>query len=351
VVGAGAATDPSRADRGPVAVMTTADLVFCCPACRGTVERETGGFRCVACGHRYPIVAGIADFRLEPDPWISLEDDRDKALRLEVTSAGEDFLTTVKRYWDMTPATPAQFAQRFRDHVAAAEARSREWLESFVSTVGVTASPWIDVGCGTADLAAAAPSGQRVVGVDIALRWLVAARKRLQESGRADDLVCCNAEHLPFPDASFAHAVSLGAVEHIAAAGAMLSEARRTLRPGGRLRLRTLNRFTLLPEPHVDVWGVGWMPRRYADAFVRRRSGQRYLHHQPLSRAELSRGLRAANFRDIHVEPARLLEAERSRLGALAPVAGIYESVRGLPLIGYGLSWVAPMLEARAVAS
>lgn len=330
--------------------MIGSEQLLCCPACRGSLERTAAAFRCSACGRDYPIVVGIPDFRLEPDPWINLADDREKATRLEALSDGENFSMTVTRYWDMTPGTPRQFALRFREHVEAAESRTREWLTPFVTAAGIAPGPWLDVGCGTADLAAAAPPGQRVIGVDIALRWLVAARKRLCEAGRPVELLCCNAECLPFRDGSFAHVLSLGTLEHVRDATAVLAEARRVLRPQGHLRLRTVNRFSALAEPHVGVWGVGWVPRRYADRYVRWRSGQRYLHHRPLSRAELARGLRRARFDAVRVEPARLLHADVARLGTLAPAARLYERARHWPVVRSGLGWLAPMLDADGVA-
>jgi ubiquinone/menaquinone biosynthesis C-methylase UbiE/uncharacterized protein YbaR (Trm112 family) len=329
----------------------TDDIEFCCPVCRQVVERTAVAFGCDACGRRYPIVLGIPDFRVEPDPWIDLDEDRSKAQRLEEVSAGQDFSMTVKLYWDMTPTTPQRFALRFREHVESATVRTREWLQPFVAIVGTTRSPWLDIGCGTADLAAAAPPEQRVVGIDVAMRWLVVARKRLQEAGRPVDLVCCNAEHLPFPADYFGHVLSLGTLEHVRDASATLSEARRVLQRGGRLCLRTVNRFTMLSEPHVDLWGVGWIPRRYADAYVRWRNGQRYLHHRPLSRRELAREVRRAGFGDVQVRPSRLLQADQARLGMLAPAAAVYELARHLPLLGHGLSWVAPMLDVEGVAA
>jgi hypothetical protein len=54
-----------------------------CPRCRGELATQADAFDCQRCGVHYPVVLGIADFRLEADPWIGLEDDREKARRLE----------------------------------------------------------------------------------------------------------------------------------------------------------------------------------------------------------------------------------------------------------------------------
>jgi SAM-dependent methyltransferase len=74
---------------------------------------------------------------------------------------------------------------------------------------------------------------------------------------------------LPFLDRSFGGIVAGDVIEHVADQGATLSEAYRVLAPGGRLFLAAPNRFSLAPEPHVQVWGVGYLPRRWMAPYVR----------------------------------------------------------------------------------
>jgi SAM-dependent methyltransferase len=260
---------------------------------------------------------------------------------------GLDFEQSVRAYWQLTPETPTALADRFVAHVLRAPERSREWLAS-LDAEGASApdGAWLDLGCGTADLAAAAP-GRELVGCDIALRWLVIARKRPEFAGGGARLICCGAERLPFADGSFARVLSLGLLEHTAEPASVLREAARVLAANGRLDLRTVNRFSLLHEPHVRVWGVGFLPRRWADGYVRRRSGQRYLHHRPLSRGELRRTVRAAGFRDSRVGAARLLPAEAAAAGGVVSrYAALYEWMRRAPLLRTALASVAPLLEA-----
>lgn len=323
-------------------------IEFVCPRCRGALASRAAAYSCAPCAAEYPVVSGIADFRTAPDPWISLEDDREKGLRLERETDGQSFEAMVRAYWAMTPGTPAAFAERFTEHVRSAEVRAREWLDltSRSTAGGDTSGPWLDLGCGTADLAVAAGSGVRAVGIDVAFRWLVVARRRLMERGIAPLLVCCNAEALPFPDATFARALSLGMLEHCRSADAVLHDCRRVLVPGAALHLRTLNRFTLLPEPHVGVWGVGWMPRRWADRYVRWRNGERYLHHWPKGPGEIRRAMRRAGFDEVRVGAAPMLAADTGRLpGALRRVLPLYERLRALPGAGAMIGAVAPLLE------
>lgn len=318
---------------------------YVCPRCRGRLDHDPEAYRCAPCAAIYPIVAGIPDFRVSPDPWIGLEDDRAKALRVEREAAELGFEDTVRAYWAMTPSTPAERAAVFIEHVLAAEERSREWLDTLDAG---PADGWtLDVGCGTGDLLAAlAERGTPAVGVDIALRWLVVARKR---PGLKGPLVCACAEALPFPDGSFGRVMSLGTLEHCADARRAVGEAGRVLSHPGSLYLRTVNRFSLLPEPHVGVWGVGLLPRRLADPYVRWRSGQRYLHHRLLSKRELQANLGRVPFDRVEVAAARLLQTERRKLSPRARrLVPTYEWSRRTPIIRRIVSWVSPLLEAEA---
>lgn len=327
-------------------------LGFVCPRCSGEVAAESDAYQCRRCDARFPVVLGIPDFRVFPDPWIGLDDDREKARRLEERSRGASLEAMVHAYWAMTPGTPTHHAARFVQHVMTAHDRSREWLDRLDGASPLPPGGWLDVGTGTGDLAcAAAAQGIQTVGVDIAMRWLVVARRRAELSGVAVDLVCCNAEHLPFADATFARVVSVGTLEHCVSANRALSEAGRVLVRGGDVRLRTVNRFTVMAEPHVGIWGVGFVPRRMADRYVRWRGGDGYAHHRPLSSRELRRGLTRGGFTSVRVEAAALLATDRSRLGGLQWAADAYERARRVPGARNALRWAAPLLEASGVAA
>ncbi len=320
-----------------------------CPRCHGPLREAGDEIVCDSGGHRYPVVLGIPDLRVEPDVWLDLASDRRKAVELEERAQGEDFAATVRHYWALTPDTPRDLAEHYVRHALEAEERSTEWLQTLDAAPSERVGPWLDLGCGTADLAAAAT--WPVVGCDVALRWLVVARKRLQQAGRPPLLVCGNAERLPFPAGTFERVVALGLIEHVVEAGAVLAEARRVLRPGGDLRARTVNRYSLIPEPHVRVWAVGFVPRRRADGYVRWWSGRRYQHHRPLSPRELGRLARRSGFTAARVTAARALAHDRARLGPrLRWLAGPYNVLARLPVAGALLRWAAPALEMRAIA-
>ena len=326
-------------------------LGYVCPRCRGALASTPAAYACNACQSVFPVIMGIPDFRLLPDPWISIVDDRDKAQRLVESTRGASLESMVRAYWAMTPGTPESLASRFVAHVMGAERRSREWFAAIGSSPRV-AGTWLDVGTGTGDLAVVvAEQGTPAVGIDIAMRWLVVAKRRAELADVSVDFVCCNAEQLPFPDKTFARVVSVGTLEHCIDASRALSESRRVLVSGGDARMRTVNRYTIMPEPHVGVWGVGYVPRRMADRYVQWRSGQRYEHHRPLSARELRSGLRSAGFRNVQVDAAPMLPSEQARLGSFEWASVGYNNARKTPIARSALRVIAPLLEASGVAA
>jgi SAM-dependent methyltransferase len=124
----------------------------------------------------------------------------------------------------------------------------------------------------------------------------------------------------------------------------VLGEARRVLRPGGLLHLRTVNRYSVLGEPHVGLWGIGFLPRPVAVAYVRWRGRGDYSHHHPWSVGQLVRAMRQSGFVGVTVAAARPLASEVRRMPeGLRRFADGYDRIHRWP----GVRLVAPVLEAR----
>ena len=93
-----------------------------------------------------------------------------------------------------------------------------------------------DVGCGPGTAARyAARLGALVTGIDPAPVMLRVARLLTQMSPQAVRYIQGSAEALPLPDSSVAVVWSIACVHHWDNLGAGLDEARRVLKPGGRL--------------------------------------------------------------------------------------------------------------------
>jgi SAM-dependent methyltransferase len=130
------------------------------------------------------------------------------------------------------------------------------------------------------------------LGVDVSLEWLVVARRMIEEHGGQAMLCAGFAESLPLRDATVPAIVSLDVIEHVADQARYLAEIDRIAADGSTLALATPNRFSLTAEPHVHVWGVGWLPTRFQSRYVLARSGRPYDFVRLLSVPGLARLLR-----------------------------------------------------------
>ena len=109
-----------------------------------------------------------------------------------------------------------------------------EHLARFVRALGEPASA-LDLGCGDGRLTAELRAGE-LVAADVSEVALGRARRRLPGS-RAVLLV--PDEPLPLADGSFDLVLCAETIEHVRDVQLLLSEARRVLRPGGRLAVTT----------------------------------------------------------------------------------------------------------------
>jgi len=95
----------------------------------------------------------------------------------------------------------------------------------------------LELAVGTARNLAHYPPTVRVTGIELSPEMLAIAQRRAQELGRDADLRLGDAEALEFPDASFDTVVCTLALCTIPNPRQAVAEARRVLRPGGRLLL------------------------------------------------------------------------------------------------------------------
>ena len=330
-----------------LSLVPRAVALLCCPVCKGPFDALPEAYTCAACRRSFPIVLGIPDLRIYPDPYISQEDDRRKGAVVEAKAAELSFADLVRFYWQITPETPLDLKERFIRHALSDTARARE-LTTQISFAGDSGALWLDVGCGTAGVSAA--RGPGVVGCDIAFRWLVVARRRLREAGAPVNLVCCCADALPFRDASFGVVSALSLVEHMPCAQAeAVKECSRVLAAGGKLFATTTNRYSLAGEPHVGLWGVGFLPRAAMAGYVRWRRKLDYGKLRLLGRSELRRLVNGAGLRAVDVGAAPVTSADTvGRSGLARTAAGIHNALRRIPVLGWLASLVAPLLQVTA---
>ena len=313
-----------------------------CSLCRVDLPAPAGeAIGCPGCGRRWPVVAGIPDLRVTSDRYLDLTADRAKAEALAALD-GLSFAELVEEYWRRTPEVPPELAARYTANVLAGVARADWHLDQLGRPLA--GATLLDVGCGTGALVeAAARRGAVAVGVDIALRWLVVARRRLEEAGLDARLVAADGVLLPFHGDTFDVVTCVDTLEHTADARGLLQSALLSVRDGGRFHLVTANRFSLAPEPTVGLWGLGYLPRRWTAAYVRRRRSTRYQFVRPRSGAELRAfvGLRD----DVIVGAAALPPAHDGRSPARRAAEAVYDRARRTPAGRRALTAVAPFLQ------
>jgi SAM-dependent methyltransferase len=176
-------------------------------------------------------------------------------------------------------------------------------------------------------LAAAAANGLHGIGVDVSLVWLVVAERLIREWGGTPVLAAALAEALPLAAGSVGAVLSLDVIEHVADQTAYAQQIDRVLRSGGFVALSTPNRFSLAAEPHVGIWGVGWLPRRWQRPYAEWRSGRSYASTRLLSVRELRR-LLSPTCLECVIQAPTIPEEERARFSAYrSRLAGLYNQL------------------------
>lgn len=240
--------------------MPMPELSFVCPQCKATVQREGEAYVCAPCSRIYPVLFGIADFRLRGDRYLSLEQERVKARRLYEYNLSHSFEQTVAHYYSITDDVPSALSKRYQAYIR----NGPKQAQNSVISLGLNAetSVVLDAGCGTGGfLIAASKHCRRLVGVDIALRWLVICNKQLEEQCVEATLVCADIESPPFATGSFTHIVAGDLLEHVYNVEHAVAVIAGQLAPGGKLWISASNRYCVGPQASTRIWGIGFLPQ------------------------------------------------------------------------------------------
>ena len=323
-------------------------VFWICPACSGDLVSEPEQLSCAACDRTYPLVAEMPDFRGEEAAWIDFDRDHDRAIRVDKIVRTEGLEAAILDVF-RTSRGFSERKSRFRTSQVRAGADKYELqLDDWLS--GIQAEPILEVGVGPGQLAVAlARRGHVPHGIDVSMEWLAVAKHWVRAQGLEPVFAGALSENLPIADGSMGSVVSLDVIEHVGDQGRYLSEMTRVLKPGGEFALVTPNRYSLAPEPHVGVWGVGYLPRALQGRWVRFRADVSYDYNRLLSVWELRRLFRAngglvpqIDFPPIDDAEIALFAPRKAALArtynrlsrtaifrALAPFGGAYYRVTG----------------------
>jgi SAM-dependent methyltransferase len=300
--------------------------------------------RCLDCAATYEVFDGIPDLRLPGEAWIDYEEDRALARRFLREAAGLSLAEQLSWVFaSRNTLTEPEIEVRVKQVLKGVDHLQQQvtgWLDQCLGS----SKPSLDLGCGPGQLiAAAAQRRYDMIGIDVRLLWLLAAKRLITAFGGTPVLAAALAEHMPLRAGAVHSVISLDVIEHVWDLPAYLREIDRVTAEGGLVALSTPNRYSLAAEPHVGVWGVGWIPRRWQKQYVMLRRGIPYPYTCLLSTAEACKLiLRHTGFKPELIVP-QVAAHEIARFPKYRQVlARIYNRIAPSPLFRLPLLAVGP---------
>jgi SAM-dependent methyltransferase len=277
-----------------------------CPACLHEGNLDKTEWTCAYCDKSYPRYGSVIDFRIS-DARLNLSfshlntkrRESERIVRALALSPGATLEDMVRNYFSEFPTSDSiQHAEGRTLLRADEDGRAVQLtMSQAIPLTEVAArdqSTFLELGCGTAGLTRTLGSKfGTAVALDADIDRMMLAQKACEESGlRNAILICAYGEQMPFAPGTFDLISAVEVLEHVTSQEQFLRSIHRTLKAGGSLYLTTPNRHSLGREPHVMLWGVGFLPRRWMNSYVRFRIGLPYEGKRNLSYWELSRLLR-----------------------------------------------------------
>ena len=175
----------------------------------------------------------------------------------------------------------------------------------------------LDLGCGAGhELAQLEEDGMTAVGVDVSGVMLHASRARLGDQDLEPRLAQADGARLPFRDGVFDACRIERVLQHVADPAAVLAEAYRTLRPGGRI--------TVCEPDWASFTIASADPATAATVSARIGAG---IAHRDIGR-QLRRLLAGAGFTGLRTEVDLAVYSSLAELDQVLPLSGAAERAR-----------------------
>jgi len=333
----------------PFLLPSNEKLEFICPACKGELATSSIDYQCFSCCLNFPVIDGIPDFRLFPDPYLNISEDTERT-KIVLNKLNQLSLKDLLiYYWSHSDVTPPLLRDKFVANALNGEARGQRLFDLLTKNSTDIPKRLIDVGCGTGNfLAVAANYVQQPIGIDIAMRWLHLSRRRFMDKGlEVPALVCCCAEHLPFKTESFDMAVMASTFEFLRDEELALKELNRVINIKGTVLINTVNRFSLAKNPYAHLWGVGFLPKPWQIKYVRKRQNASF-ENISLHSYQQVRELSLSAFNQVNIELADVNEQTLSQLPTRTKyLIYLYRTLKKMPFMTILLKQITPEWDIR----
>ena len=199
------------------------------------------------------------------------------------------------------------------------------------------------IGCGVGgSMIPLANDFRHTVGIDPSLPDLILARKAAIEAGVADRITLIQGyvQRMPLLAKSIDFALAEDVLEHVMDLSGAMQDIGRVLRSKGVFIGNSVNRFNMLrPEPHVKLWFMGFLPRRWQGPYARRRRS--FIGYDKGTKLpsywELSRALQAGIGSDSQVT-----FPDVATFGFSPKLGRVLDVIERLPAVAIPLLWIFP---------
>ena len=175
----------------------------------------------------------------------------------------------------------------------------------------------LDLGCSVGIISRTlAAAGARIIGVDIDPAGLQLA---VAERTKHTYFILSDVGATPFPDETFDALVCSQVYEHTPSLTMLAGEIQRVLKAGGVCFFSGPNRWAIM-EAHYHLPFLSWLPKAWADRYVRWSGRASEYYESPRSERELRKALAGFKIHDLALEMFR--DPERF---AMEPEVGIFK--------------------------